>query len=572
MNRTITDDLVIVLAGEAGQGIQSIESILAQLLKKSGYNFFSTSEFMSRVRGGANSTTIRVSSRRAAGFLDRIDILIPLHKEAIAHLQNRIAPQTIVIGEKDKIGRAGMIDVPFTKMAGEAGNAVYANTVAAGLLCGLLKVDEKECADYVLHYFSGKNEAAREGNLSAIKKGYAAGQGLAGIDIVISKSAGARTDLLLSGSDAVALGALAGGCDFVCGYPMSPSTAVLEKMAALSRKFDIIVEQAEDEIAAVNMALGAWYAGARALVTTSGGGFALMGEGVSLCGMIESPLVIHLAQRPGPATGLPTRTEQGDLNLALYAGHGDFPRIILAPGTMEEGFALTQKAFNLSARYQVPVFILTDQFFVDSRCNTPPFPTAGLNVEKHVIETGQDYKRFSFTADGISPRGIFGFGSGNVCADSDEHDEGGYITEDLDLRVKMVDKRLGKMAALKAEAVAPTLVGGDDFRTLVVCWGSTLNTVSEAAAGLGEKDVAVLHFSWLSPFPESAGAHLQKAQKIIVVENNSSAQFARLLTLATGRAVNHSVLKYDGLPFAVEGLRDELRRIIRIGDVHGQHV
>jgi 2-oxoglutarate/2-oxoacid ferredoxin oxidoreductase subunit alpha len=570
MTRTITDDLAIVLAGEAGQGIQSIENILAQLLKKNGYNFFSTSEFMSRVRGGANSTTIRISSRRAAGFLDRIDILIPLHKEAIPHLKNRIAPETIVIGEKDKVGHADMIDVPFTKMAAETGNAVYANTVAAGLLCGLLRIDEKECAEFIREYFSEKNEKIREGNLAALKKGYAAGKGLAGIDIAIKRSAAAKSDLLISGSEAISLGALAGGCDYVCGYPMSPSTGVLERMAAYSKKFAIIVEQVEDEIGVVNMALGAWYVGARALVTTSGGGFALMCEGLSLCGMIESPLVIHLAQRPGPATGLPTRTEQGDLNMVLHAGHGDFPRIILAPGTLAEGFALAQKAFNLSARYQVPVIILTDQFFVDSRCNTPPFQTAGLKVEKHVIETDKDYKRFSFTANGISPRGIPGYGSGHVCADSDEHDESGHISEDLDLRVRMVDKRLKKSFAFAAEIVPPTLVGNADYMTLVVCWGSTFSTVVEAVERLGEKNIAVLHFSWLFPLPENTIGYLRKAARVIVVENNAAAQFAQLIKLSTGYAIENKIVKYNGLPFAVEEVGNEIRKLLRDGGGDGK--
>ena len=560
--RTITDDLVIVLAGEAGQGIQSIESILAQLLKRSGYNYSSASEFMSRVRGGANSTAIRVSARRAAGFLDRIDILIPLHKEAIPHLGNRITPETIVIGEKDKIGHPGMVDIQFTRIATEIGNAVYANTVAAGFLCGLLKVDEKLCADYLREYFAKKSEETRSKNVEAMARGYAAGKGLAEIDIKIEKSASPQADLLLSGSEAIALGALAAGCDYVCGYPMSPATAVLEKMASYSRKFDIIVEQVEDEVGVVNMALGAWYAGARALVTTSGGGFALMGEGVSLCGMIESPLVLHLAQRPGPATGLPTRTEQGDLDMVLHAGHGDFPRIILAPGTFAQGFALTQKAFNLSARYQVPVFILTDQFFVDSRCNTPAFAVADLKIEKHIVRTEKGYKRFSLTENGISPRGIPGNGSGNVCVDSDEHDEGGTITEDLELRTRMVDKRRKKMAALRAEVIPPERLGPADYRTLVVCWGSTLNTVAEAVAGLDRKDIAVLHFSWLYPLAENTGEYLKKAAKIIVVENNSSAPFARLLTLATGQAIDCNVLKYNGLPFSVAEVQKEIQKFI----------
>ncbi len=562
MIKTITDDLAIVLAGEAGQGLQSIESILAQLLKVSGYNFFSASEFMSRVRGGANSTEIRVSAKRAAGFLDRIDILIPLHKESIAHLKKRITPETIVIGEEDKIGYPGMIDIQFTRMATELGGAVYANTVAAGFICGLLKIAEQECANFILEYFSRKSEEIRSRNLAAIKKGYAAGKGLSGIHISMGKNAAVKTDLLLSGSDAISLGALAGGCDYVCGYPMSPSTGVLEKMASYAKKFAIVVEQVEDEIGVVNMALGAWYAGARALVTTSGGGFALMCEGISLCGMIESPLVLHLAQRPGPATGLPTRTEQGDLDMVLHAGHGDFPRIILAPGTLAEGFALTQMAFNLSAKYQVPVFILTDQFFVDSRTNTPAFNAGDFKVEKHIVKTEKDYKRFSLTDNGISPRGIPGYGSGNVCVDSDEHDEDGRITEDLDLRVRMVDKRLKKFAAIGPAIIPPRLVGDGNFRTLVVCWGSTFNTVCEAVAALGEKDIAVLHFSWLFPFPDQAGAYLRKAANRIIVENNSSAQLARLIRQATGVAIERQVLKYNGLPFAVEEVQREIRKFI----------
>jgi 2-oxoglutarate/2-oxoacid ferredoxin oxidoreductase subunit alpha len=562
MTRTIRDDLVIVLAGEAGQGIQSIEAILAQLLKRSGYNLSSASEFMSRVRGGANSTAIRVSSKRAAGFVERIDILIPLHAEAIPHLGKRITPGTIVIGEREKIGHPGMVDIQFTKIATEIGNVVYANTVAAGVVCGLLKIDEGMCAGFMREYFAKKSEDVRERNVAAIARGHAAGKEIAGVDIAIEKNDDVKDDLLLSGSEAIALGALAGGCDYVCGYPMSPSTGVLERMAAFSKKFDIIVEQVEDEIGVVNMALGAWYAGARALVTTSGGGFALMGEGISLCGMIESPLVLHLAQRPGPATGLPTRTEQGDLDLVLHVGHGDFPRVILAPGTPAQGFDLTRRAFNLSARYQLPVFVLTDQFYVDSRGNVPAFSAAGFEVEKHIVETAEDYQRFVLTASGISPRGVPGYGPGRVRADSDEHDEDGFISEDLELRTRMVDKRLKKLAAVRAEAAAPALYGRPDYRTLVVCWGSTLNTVVEAVAALGRDDVAVLHFSWLYPLPDQTGPYLQRAAKRIVVENNSSAPLARLLTRATGKVVDHRLLKYNGLPFSLEEIAAGIRGLL----------
>ena len=279
----------------------------------------------------------------------------------------------------------------------------------------------------MFEYFSDKDEKIQAKNAEAITKGHELGKNLSEIDITIAESKAVKTHLLMNGTEAVALGALAGGCNYICGYPMSPATGVLQNMAAYSKNFDIIAEQVEDEVGVINMALGAWYAGARAMITTSGGGFALMGEGLSLCGMMESPLVIHLAQRPGPATGLATRTEQGDLNLALYAGHGDFPRIILAPGTLEEGFTLTQKAFNLAEKYQVPVFVLTDQYYVNTKYNTCLFDTTDLKVEKHIVETKQDYKRFALTENGISPRGIPGYGSGYVCASGNEHYESGQI-------------------------------------------------------------------------------------------------------------------------------------------------
>ncbi len=560
--KNISDDLVLVLAGEAGQGIQAIENIISTLLKRSGYNFFSTSEFMSRVRGGSNSTEIRVSSKPVAGFIDRIDILIPLHNGAIQHLKKRITEDTIVIGEKEKIIYENIIDIQFTKMAVESGDAVLSNSVAAGFICGLLKIDEKECLDYIYDFFIGKSEDIRLKNCEALKRGYAAANDIKSISINIKKSDEVKKNIILSGADAIALGAVAGGCNYVCGYPMSPSTSVLEKLAVYSVKFDIIVEQVEDEVGVINMALGAWYAGARAFVTTSGGGFALMTEGISLCGMIESPLVLHLAQRPGPATGLPTRTEQGDLNLVLYAGHGEFPRVILAPGTIEEGFFLTQKAFNLSAEYQVPVFILTDQFYVDSVYNTPAFNVENIKVEKHIVETDENYKRFLFTEIGISPRGIPGFGSGKVCADSDEHDESGHITEDQDMRISMVDKRLIKNNSIKAGIIAPKLVGSSNYRTLVICWGSTFNIVNEAVENIGQNDIAVLHFSWIFPLPDNIHQYFEIASKVIIVENNVSAQFAQLIRLTTGISIEHKIVKYNGLPFSVEEVEKEIKKYL----------
>ena len=553
------DDLTIVLAGEAGQGIQTIEALLTGLLKSGGYHIFATKEYMSRIRGGVNSTTLRVASRRVAALREKIDLCIPLHPEALAHLRPRLSSETVVIGEREKIGHDPMIDVPFLKMAAEMGNAVYANILAVGLLAGLFKIEREKLGQAIARYFGGKAIEMQEKNLAAAQRGFEIGAGLSDkIVLMLARDITIAEEVMLTGGEAVALGALAGGCNYLCAYPMSPGTAVLTAMAAYAKTNDIIVEQVEDEIGVVNMAIGAWYAGARAMVTTSGGGFALMTEGVSLAGMIETPLVVHLSQRPGPATGLPTRTEQGDLNLALHAGHGEFPRIILAPKNIEEAFSLSQRAFNWADKYQVPVIILTDQYLMDTYYNLPRFSLDQIPVEKHFARTRTDYQRFRFTSTGISPRGIPGFGEGIVCVDSDEHDEGGYITEDLELRTKMVGKRLSKTEAVKQDALLPAFTGAAGYETLIVGWGSTAPAIAEALAEIGRPDIAHLHFSWIYPLAEEATAYLKKAKKIVVVEGNATGQFCQLLKLMTGRPME-SMLKYNGLPFSVEELVREIR-------------
>ncbi|MCH8120636.1 MAG: 2-oxoacid:acceptor oxidoreductase subunit alpha [Planctomycetes bacterium] len=565
------DDLSIVLCGQAGQGIQTVEYLLTRIFKLSGYNVFATKEYMSRIRGGTNSTEIRVSSGSVRASVSRIDILIPLNQGAIQHVEKRISPQTIILAEKEVIGddfdqsRHKFIDVPFTKTASAIGNKIYSNVVAAGTIAGLFGIELQTVSKYVKQFFSAKTDDVVQKNLAAVREGFNLGAGLVNsskIKINIRNDVYVKDQILLSGGEAVALGAIAGGCNFISSYPMSPSTSVLVFLAKQAKDFDIIAEQAEDEIAAMNMAIGAWYAGARAMVTTSGGGFALMTEGLSLAGMVESPIVIHLAQRPGPATGLPTRTEQADLELALYAGHGEFPRIVLTPGKIEDAFYLTQKAFNLADKYQVPVFILTDQYFVDSYYNTACLDLSETNIEKHIIKTAVDYKRYKLTANGISPRGIPGFGEGLVVVDSDEHDEAGHITEDLDLRTEMVDKRLKKLELLKNETIPPELAGPEDYKNLVVCWGSTYDIVREAVKKLGRDDIAFLHFKQVYPLPSETSNYLQKAQRTIMVENNATSQFAKLIKLHTGIDIKDKILKYNGSSFYVEELAEKLNELL----------
>ena len=565
------DEVSVVLCGEAGQGIQTGEQILARCLKLSGFHVFATKEYMSRVRGGSNSTQIRISSKRASAYLDRIDILIPFHQGGIKHVEKRITPETIVLGDKEIISKDSplevkeFIDIPFSKIASDIGGRIYVNTIAAGVVLGTIGVEQHFLTNFIREFFSKKSEDVIKRNIDAIKKGYEVGTQILNsgkIEFTIRSSPRIKDENLLNGSEAVGLGALAGGCKFLSSYPMSPSTGVMVFLSQQMEDFDIVVEQAEDEISAINMAIGASYGGARSMVTTSGGGFALMIEGVSLAGMLEIPVVIHLSQRPGPATGLPTRTEQADLELALYSGHGEFPRIILAPGNLKDAFFLTQKAFNLADKYQIPVFVLTDQYLIDSLMNLPLLDISDTRDENHVVKTHKGYKRYELTEDGISPRGIPGFGEGLVGVDSDEHDEEAHITEDLILREKMVDKRLKKLDSIKKEIVPPELVGSSNYKVLITGWGSTYNVVREALQELGREDISFLHFKQVYPLYEGTRDYLQKAQKNIIIENNATSQFGKLIKLYTGMDIEAKILKYNGLAFSVEEVAAEIKKIL----------
>ncbi len=565
------DDLSLVLCGQAGQGVQTVEHLLTRIVKLSGRHVFATKEYMSRVRGGMNSTTIRVSSRRVAALVNRMDVLVALNRGALTHLAERLSPETVILAEQAVLDEGAELeagasfDLPFSDIATGIGNKIYSNIVAVGAIANVLGLDLADVTGYVQHFFAKKSEEIVADNVEAARAGYEAAERLElpdGLRRSFKTEAAIRDEILVNGSEAVALGALAGGCDFVSSYPMSPSTGVLAFLAQRGRDLGVLAEQAEDEIAAINMAIGAWYAGARALATTSGGGFALMTEGISLAGMIETPAVVHVAQRPGPATGLPTRTEQGDLELVLYGGHGEFPRIILAPGTLEQAFALTARAFDLADKYQVPVFVLTDEYLVDSYYNLPPFDVPDAAIKKHIVKTSSDYLRYAAAENGVSPRGIPGYGEGLVTVDSDEHDEGGRITEDMDVRVAMTDKRLAKGETLKEAIVPPELIGPEDYRNLVICWGSTYHVIREGLAQLGRDDTAMLHYSQVYPLHPETTDYISRAERSVVVESNATGQFRKLIRLHAGVDVDEGLVKYDGLSFAVEEVIEGLEEIL----------
>lgn len=570
--RVFSHDISIVFAGRAGQGIQTIEKIVTSVLNREGYYVCATGEYMSRVRGGSNSTQIRVSEKLRSAFVENIDLLFVMDKDALDHMSARIGPRTIVIGDASHLRADSSVlsscefrHVPFVEASRTVGGDLYINTIIAGFVLAFFETAKKTAEEVLRKGFARKGEEVVRANVAAIEKGEALAADFFKenpLRCAIQKKAEAHYDVFMNGNDAVSLGAVAGGCDFISSYPMSPATGVLTALATYSQKLDIVVEQAEDEISAANMALGAWYAGARALVTTSGGGFDLMTEAVSLAGVIESPIVFHIAQRPGPATGLPTRTEQGDLNLVLFAGHGEFPRVVLAPGTVEEGFHLAQKAFDLADKYQVTVFILTDQYYLDSVSSAQSGKMRVGTVQKYFVETDEGYRRYAFTEDGLSPRGLPGFGDGFVCVDSDEHDESGHITESAFVRVGMMRKRMSRMALVEEDEFPCVSYGDEESPNLVIGWGSTQGVLQEAFELLDRSDVALAHAGQVYPVPRDLRSRIARAERVVVVENNFSGQFADLLEKTCGRKIDKRILQYDGSPFSVEFLTKELKEFL----------
>lgn len=563
------EDISIVLCGEAGQGIQTVEGILVQAIKMAGYHVFSSKEYMSRVRGGDNSTEIRISSNRVTAYVDRIDILLALSESAVEHLKERITPDTLIIGDdqqlKSEIEEYNLVKIPLLQSAQDLGGIIFANVIAAGALSSILNIPSEVFNQIIIDMFARKGEKIVEKDLQAGRRGYELGEELTrsgDIEVQIKKNSTVKDELLLNGTEAVGLGCLAGNCKFMASYPMTPSTPLQIFMAGNGKDFDVIFEQAEDEIAAINMSLGAFYAGARSMVATSGSGFALMAEAVGLSGMIETPVVVYVGQRPGPAVGLPTRTSQEDLNLTLYSGPGEFVRIIFAPGKLEDAFTLSHKAFNLADKYQIPVFILSDQYFAESFYNIPSLDVSSVSTDEYIIKTNKDYRRYQLTPNGISPRGIPGFGEGVVVVDSDEHDEEGHITENLSLRARMVNKRLNKkLELIEKEIIPPELVGGDDYEIMVVSWGSNYGTIKEAMEILGSDKISFLHFRQVYPLFKGTLNYLKKAKTTVIFENNASGQFANLIRLKTGFEIDKKILKYDGMPFSVEEVTENLKNV-----------
>ncbi|MBN1778536.1 MAG: 2-oxoacid:acceptor oxidoreductase subunit alpha [Clostridiales bacterium] len=544
----------ICIGGAAGDGIETMAGILEKTLQRSGYYVYSMRDFMSRIRGGHNFAQIRFDSEPVKAHIDALDILIAYDNRTYDEHQKRLKPDGLLLCDPQLgVSDSRTLPIKLKTLAKESGSARTIGVVCIGALVKLLGLDLRT-AETVLR--ETLPEKLLDMNLTAVQKGF---------DSVEQKqtlaSPNVKGQLLLTGAEAMSLGALAGGLRFYSAYPMSPSTSLLNFFAAHAEEFGLTVEQAEDEIAAINMALGASYAGAKAMVGTSGGGFSLMVEGLGLAGIAELPVVIVDVQRPGPATGLPTRTEQSDLLFACFASQGEFPRMVITVRDHPDAFYQTARALQLAQKYQIPVLLLSDQYLADSAAIVAP-PDIGKAVQS-VSPLKQDeggaeaYLRYAFTDSGVSPMRVPGKTDALVRSDSDEHTEEGTITESAEVRVQMVDKRARKLELLAGELLEPAYTGAEDPDVLLVGFGTTTNAVAEAVIRLNKHGVSIgaLAFGDVYPLPtKELRNYWGKAKAVYSVEQNATAQLNKLIRMETNLSCTDSILKYDGRQLSVDDI------------------
>ena len=553
-------DRNVLIGGAAGQGMDTVANLFNKVLQRSGYYVYTTSDYRSRVRGGHNFFQIRFSDREISSPRRGLDVIFALNEETLERHLDRLNEGGVSFCDEGIKGFGGTKKYNLVNKAKELGNPKMISTIGLGMLLGKLKIDVKVGEEVVRETFK---EGLIDGNIKALDYGYS-------ITKTEVNPIEARESILINGNQAVGLGAAAAGCKFYSAYPMTPSSGVLGFLSSVSDELEIVVDQCEDEVAALNMALGASFAGVRAMTGSSGAGMAFMSEAFSLAGIIETPVVIIDVQRPGPATGLPTDTEQADLRFLIHNGHGEFPRKVIALRSAEDAFYQTARAFNLADKYQIPVILMSDKELADTKISTAPFDFSKIEINRYLANPNDyepgTYNRYEITESGVSPRLIPTRANGNmVMVDSDEHDEFGRTSEDAQNRIAQVDKRHRKFEGIIADEEEPWEIGVDDFDTLVVCWGSTYGVVKESIDLLNEKGHKIkgLVFGDVFPLPLKKFKKFHSmAKNYIVVEMNRDGQFEGLIRQEALVASDHLITKYDGRPFYLEELVERLEEVL----------
>lgn len=582
MNRTFA----IAIGGAAGQGVATPGDIFAKIFSRRGLQLNAYNAYQSIIRGGHTLLTIRTGPARVTNMGDRIDLLIPLNQDTMdRHLKlltdgaaciynaDAIAPGAAAVGVQ-------LCPLPVSQLVDITRNKVAQNTLAMGAGLHMMGIGFSALEEVLREQFKKKGDTVVADNIGVARAGY----DYAAAHFQAFPHPLPKVDdryAILSGNMALAMGGAAAGVKFYCAYPMSPSTGVLHWMASHARKAGIMVRQVEDEIGVINMAIGAAHAGVRSMCATSGGGFALMSEGLGMSAMIETPVVVIDCQRAGPSTGVPTKTEQGDLWQMLGAAFGDYPRLIAAPLDIRDCFKLIPEMFNLVDRFQCPGLVLCDLLLSEGRLSVhpseldfvPPIDRGELITENTGVSssaaTNGGYKRYKLADSGISPRAVPGVPGHVHTVATDEHMEDGVlISDEFTNPVKrraMMEKRMRKVSGIEAAVQPPELQGPSGADVTLVGWGSTKGVIEESCEILSEQGISAnqLQVRWLVPLHgEAILKILKNARHTIIVENNFTGQFARYLRSETSLVPNGHIRKYDGEPFMphhiVEAVKEQL--------------
>ncbi len=579
--RKVISQLSWKIGGQQGEGVESTDRIFSTALNRLGYYLYGYRHFSSRIKGGHTNNKIRISTKPIRSISDDLDILVAFDQETIDLNSHELGVHGVIVADAKfnptlpEGVNARLFPVPITAIAEELGTSLFKNMAASGASWALLGLPLDVFNKAVEEEFGRKGAAVVEKNIEAVRKGAESVLELAGGPIaeLQLEPADGKQKLFMIGNDAIALGAVAAGCRFMPAYPITPASEIMEYLTKVLPKFGGAVIQTEDEISACTMAIGASYGGVRAMTASAGPGLSLMMEAIGLAGMTETPVVIVDTQRGGPSTGLPTKQEQSDVNAMIYGTHGEIPKVVLAPSTIEECFYDTIEAFNIAEKLQLPVILLTDlQLSLGKQSSEV------LDYNKIVIERGslvaqpeevedskQLFKRYEFTENGVSPRVLPGVKYGLHHVTGVEHDQEGRPSESPVNRKKMMDKRLEKLKHV--EVTNPILVNAphEEPDVLIIGMSSTGGTIEEARGRLEKDGLATnhIHVRLLHPFPaEELKPHLAKARNVIVVENNATAQLANLIKLNAGSADKiKNMLKYDGTPFLPSEIYQECKEL-----------
>jgi len=548
------EELSILIGGKAGDGIRQAGQTLARLLNRFGYRIFFYDDYPSLIRGGHNFSIIRASKKKIIAHKEKVDLIVALNQDAVEKHKHRLNSNGMILYDSKKVEAQG-VGVDFMGLVKESeGEPIMRNTAALGALAKMLNIEwgmlEKVIKDTIEKEVDLNLKIAQSA-FNQVEKA-----------CLSVRNLNQKMLPLVSGNEAIALGAVQAGLNMYIAYPMTPASAILHYLAEHENDLGVVTIHPESEIGVALMALGAAYAGAKTMVGTSGGGFALMTEALSLSGQGEFPIVFVVSQRPGPGTGVPTYTMQGDLSFVIHSGHGEFAKVVLAPGDAEEAFYLTGLAMNLAWKFQIPCFVLSDKHLSESIFSFDADPDK-VKPEDPLLWDGQgEYKRYLDTQNGISPLAFPGNPTAMVKATSYEHDEYGITTEESEQIVSMQQKRLRKKKTLEDELARYEQVkvyGDPESKTVLLCWGSTKGACIEAAEELGLKVVQPLV---LEPLPiESLKKVLSHADKIIDVEVNTTGQLAKLLS-AHGICIDDMILRFDGRPFTVDFLLEKVKEVL----------